>query len=113
MERVRVFQEHHVFAVWDFMSLLQCLQRQLTRVELPWVPTGPTASRRLINEIVVARRAGRDCPAAVRTAPRGTPRRTSASSPPLLPTTPSVTASTPRGEGRRRLLGRMTVCSTR
>ncbi|MFD7641643.1 DUF3050 domain-containing protein [Kitasatospora sp. NPDC059795] len=53
LERVRTFQERHVFAVWDFMSLLKCLQRQLTCVELPWLPSGPTASRRLINEIVL------------------------------------------------------------
>ncbi|WP_413760900.1 DUF3050 domain-containing protein [Streptomyces sp. MMBL 11-3] len=53
LERVRTFQERHVFAVWDFMSLLKCLQRQLTCVDLPWVPSGPTASRRLINEIVL------------------------------------------------------------
>jgi hypothetical protein len=53
LEDVNNFTQSHVFAVWDFMSLLKSLQRNLTCVELPWVPTGPTGSRRLINDIVL------------------------------------------------------------
>lgn len=52
-DAVMTFMEHHAFAVWDFMSLLKTLQRNLTCVQVPWVPAGPTGSRRLVNDIVL------------------------------------------------------------
>ncbi|WP_300435768.1 DUF3050 domain-containing protein [Christiangramia sp.] len=53
-EQLQIFMEHHVFAVWDFMSLLTALQEILTKTTNPWLPVGDPETRYLINEIVLA-----------------------------------------------------------
>jgi len=52
IEDLRIFMQYHVYAVWDFMSLLKSLQIGLTSTTTPWFPVGNANTRYLINEIV-------------------------------------------------------------
>lgn len=53
LDDLKIFMAYHVFAVWDFMSLLKGLQNSLTCTNTPWFPVGDAETRYLINEIVI------------------------------------------------------------
>ncbi|WP_213520806.1 DUF3050 domain-containing protein [Nonlabens sp.] len=59
-EDLRTFMSSHIYAVWDFMSLLKALQNSLTCTSTPWVPKGNPDLRYLINEIVLAEETDQD-----------------------------------------------------
>src|SRR5260370_28509249 len=57
LQHLRCFMEHHIYAVWDFMSLLKALQAAVAPAQTPWMPSPRPEMRRFINEIVL----GEEC----------------------------------------------------
>lgn len=47
------FMEHHIYSVWDFMSLIKYLQAAVAPTSVPWLPKGDSSIRRFINELVL------------------------------------------------------------
>lgn len=50
---LRIFMQHHVFAVWDFMSLIKSMQLHIAPVKIPWVPPADARYAHFINQLVL------------------------------------------------------------
>jgi hypothetical protein len=53
IDDLRCFMGHHIYSVWDFMSLAKYLQGKIAPASIPWVPVGNPSIRRFINEITL------------------------------------------------------------
>jgi hypothetical protein len=62
IDDLRVFMEHHIYSVWDFMSLIKHLQSCIAPTSVPWAPVGDPQVRRFINELVLEEESDRAWP---------------------------------------------------
>jgi hypothetical protein len=53
LQDLRLFMEHHVYSVWDFMSLTKQLQQRIAPAGAPWLPPEDPTLARFINELVL------------------------------------------------------------
>ncbi len=59
---LRVFMTHHVYSVWDFMSLIKYLQHAMAPARWPWTPGRDPEVQRFINELVLEEESDRALP---------------------------------------------------
>lgn len=59
---LQLFMQHHVYSVWDFMSVIKYLQQQVAPTQVPWTPQGDGSVRRFINELVLEEESDRGMP---------------------------------------------------
>lgn len=50
---LRIFMSHHVYSVWDFMSVIKYLQQKIAPSSYPWIPRGKPEVRHFINQLVL------------------------------------------------------------
>ena len=53
MNDLAIFMQHHIYSVWDFMSLVKYLQNEIAPARAPWLPFGDARVQRFINDIVL------------------------------------------------------------
>ena len=53
MNDLTIFMQHHIYSVWDFMSLVKYLQNKIAPARTPWIPLGDAQVQRFINDIVL------------------------------------------------------------
>jgi pyrroloquinoline quinone (PQQ) biosynthesis protein C len=59
---LQLFMQHHVYSVWDFMSVVKYLQQHVAPTQVPWTPKGDGSIRRFINELVLEEESDRGIP---------------------------------------------------
>ncbi len=52
-QHLQIFMQHHVFAVWDFMSLIKAVQNLIAPTSIPWVPSKNPQFVNFINQLVI------------------------------------------------------------
>ena len=51
--KLRIFMEHHIYAVWDFMSLIKAMQNHIAPTTVPWTPPKNSLFANYINQLVL------------------------------------------------------------